>query len=143
MRCAGRSRRRAAACSEDKRGAGERGGVRREFVEKSYPEILETLREGQEIARKILDSMKPRKMAGLEGFSNVLSTNHNHGSCRAGASRENSVVNSDLESHDVDNLFICDASVVPFQCTANPSMPTAAVCSYAWRRMVAKHFSRA
>jgi choline dehydrogenase-like flavoprotein len=87
--------------------------------------------------------MKPKKVYGLEGFPEILSTNHNHGSCRAGASPENSVVNSDLECHDVDNLFIADASVVPFQCTANPSMPTAAVCSHAWRRMVVKHFSRA
>ena len=61
-------------------------------------------------------------------------------SCRAGASRENSVVNSDFESNDVDNLFICYGSVLPAQCRFNPSMPIAAVSAYAWRRIVANHF---
>ncbi len=118
--------------------------VSREFVEKNHPKIIEALQEGHEIGRKIITQMKPRRMFGPnEGIGDRFSTNHQHGTCRAGASRENSVVNSDLESHDVDNLFICDASSVPFQGTANPSMPTAAVCNHAWRRIVVNHFSRA
>jgi choline dehydrogenase-like flavoprotein len=52
-------------------------------------------------------------------------------------------VSSDLESHDVEGLFIADARVIPLQCTANPGMPMAAICSHGWRRMVARHFSRA
>ncbi len=121
----------------------DRGGVYRDYVEKEHPGLLEKLKHGQEIATALVKYMKPRTVEGLSGFPEIFSTNHNHGSCRAGASAENSVVNSDLESHDVDRLFIADASVLPFQCTANPGMPTAAVASYGWRRMVAKHFSRA
>ena len=119
------------------------GGVTKEYLTKNSPETLEYLAAGQEIARKILKEMGPNKVIGGDKLPERFPTNHSHGSCRAGATRENSVVNSDFESHDVDNLFLCDASVIPFQCSANPSMPTAAICNYAWRRMVANHFSRA
>ncbi len=121
----------------------DRGGVHLDLVEKQHPAIVSTLREGQEIARKIVGVLKPLKFSGFAGLPEILSTNHNHGTCRAGASAENSVVNSDLESHDIDRLFIADASTIPFQCTANPGIPAAAVCSYGWRRIVAKHFTRA
>lgn len=121
----------------------DRGGVHRQFLEAHHPRILATLREGREIAGQIARLLKPVRVEGLDALPDVFSTNHNHGTCRAGAARENSVVNSDLESHDVDRLFIADASTIPFQCAANPGMPTAAICSYGWRRIVAKHFTRA
>ncbi len=120
----------------------ERGGVYREYLEKRYPDIMKRLNEGLEVARTIGDHLKPARMDRREKLPEVISTNHNHGSCRAGESAANSVVNSDLESHDVDGLFIADASTIPFQCTANPGIPTAAIVCYGWRRMVAKHFTR-
>jgi choline dehydrogenase-like flavoprotein len=121
----------------------DRGGVHRDYLEQAHPEILATLSDGQDIARKIADVLKPTVTEGLKGgHTEVFSTNHNHCTCRAGVSAENSVVNSDLESHDVDGLFVADASTIPFQCAANPGMPTAAICSYGWRRIVAKHFTR-
>jgi choline dehydrogenase-like flavoprotein len=120
---------------------GSAKSVTREYLAKKHPEIIEFLQEGHELGKKIVQSMGPRKVSGMDGIGERYSTNHQHGTCRAGASSENSVVNSDLESHDVDNLLICDA--VPFQGTANPSMPTAAVCNYAWRRIVGKYFTRA
>lgn len=119
----------------------DRGGVYRTYLLKHHPEILKRLDEGLDVARKIADHLKPLRMDRREEAAEVLSTNHNHGSCRAGASAENSVVNSDLESHDVDGLFIADASVIPFQGTANPGLPTATIVAYGWRRMVANHFS--
>ena len=120
-------------------------GVSREYLLKNnMKQVIEFLEAGHEIGRNIVNYMKPKKVFGLaEGIGDRFGTNHSHGSCRAGASPENSVTNSDFESHDIDNLFICDASSLPFQGTANPSMPTAAVCAYAWRRMVVNHFSRA
>ncbi len=124
-------------------GEAERGGIRSDFIAKNFPAVIETLMEGKEIVEKVVKELAPKKVNYRKTLPEQLGTNHNHGSCRAGASKENSVVNSDLESHDVDNLFICDASVLPFQSRANPSMPTAAVCSHGWRRMVAKHFSHA
>ncbi len=117
--------------------------VPRSLLEKDCPEVIELLREGQAIAKKIVSQMGARKIATDDELPDRFGFSLPTSSCRAGASRDNSVVNSDLESHDVDNLFICDSSVLPCQGGGNLSMPTAAICCYAWRRMVINHFSRA
>ncbi len=118
--------------------------VTRKYLEKHHPEVLEPLREGIEMAKKIIQEMgPPKKMEGAVGIPDEMGGGNWISSCRAGASPDNSVVNSDFESHDIDNLFIADGSVLPYQCRWNPSMPIASVCNYAWRRIVAKHFSRA
>ena len=41
------------------------------------------------------------------------------GSCRAGIDPKTSVVDPYFESHDVDNLFVCDGSVIPRVTTGN------------------------
>jgi choline dehydrogenase-like flavoprotein len=51
-------------------------------------------------------------------------------------------VNAFFESHDVENLLICDASVTPRGTTIGYGAPTATVASFAYRRIVARHFSR-
>ncbi|OFV98810.1 MAG: hypothetical protein A3F68_13470 [Acidobacteria bacterium RIFCSPLOWO2_12_FULL_54_10] len=51
------------------------------------------------------------------------------GTCRAGASRTNSVVDSNCMSHDVSNLMICDASVIPKDVGANPNAMIMAIAS--------------
>jgi len=63
------------------------------------------------------------------------------GSCRAGADRSISVVNSDFESHDVENLLICDGSVLPRIASDGYGAPVATVATYAAQRIVKKHFS--
>ncbi len=124
-------------------GGESEGLITRAYLEKNHPETMEPLREAIEIAKKIMNGIgPPRKMAGDLEVPEQMRAGNWIGSCRAGESRENSVVNSDLESHDVDNLVICDGSVIPSQCRYNPSMPIATVSNYAWRRMVANHFSR-
>ena len=56
---------------------------------------------------------------------------HPQGSCRAGTTKENSVVNEDLMSWDVKNLMICDASVIPNHISSNPNATIMAVASRA------------
>jgi choline dehydrogenase-like flavoprotein len=63
------------------------------------------------------------------------------GSCRAGVDPKISVVNPHFESHDVDNLFICDASVIPRVTTGNSGTPQAAVTAFAAERMIQRRFS--
>ncbi len=46
---------------------------------------------------------------------------HPQGTCRAGASPANSVVDKDCMSHDIQNLMCCDASVIPNHISANPN----------------------
>jgi choline dehydrogenase-like flavoprotein len=51
------------------------------------------------------------------------------------------VVNPHFESHDVDNLLICDASVIPRVTTGNSGTPQASVTVFAAGRIVKRHFS--
>jgi choline dehydrogenase-like flavoprotein len=66
---------------------------------------------------------------------------HQTATTRAGSSAKNSVCSSDFDCHDIDNLMFVSTSVVPrtffWSCG-----PTSVVSAYAWRRMVANHFSR-
>ena len=70
------------------------------------------------------------------------SISHQTSSCRAGESAENSVVNSDFESHDVENLFVSSAAVIPRGNLTLSHIPTSVVAAHTWRRMVENHFSR-
>jgi choline dehydrogenase-like flavoprotein len=54
---------------------------------------------------------------------------------------ETSVVNPSFESHDVDNLFVCDASVIPRVTTGNSGTPQASLSVFAANRIIEKHFS--
>lgn len=65
---------------------------------------------------------------------------HNTGTTRAGSSPENSVCTSDYDCHDIDNLLFTSAATIPrtFFWSAGP---TAINAAYAWRRMIANHFS--
>jgi choline dehydrogenase len=56
---------------------------------------------------------------------------HPQGTCRAGTTKENSVVNEDMMSWDVKNLMICDASVIPDHISSNPNAMIMAVASRA------------
>jgi choline dehydrogenase-like flavoprotein len=51
-----------------------------------------------------------------------LTAFHPLGTCRMGKDPLRSVVGPTHETHDVHNLFICDASAVPGPIGANPQM---------------------
>ncbi len=52
---------------------------------------------------------------------------HQCGTARMGADPGQSVVNADCRAHDLDNLFIVDASVLPTSAAVNPSLTIAAL----------------
>jgi choline dehydrogenase len=56
---------------------------------------------------------------------------HPQGTCRAGTSQSNSVVDTNLMSWDVKNLMCCDASVIPNALSSNPNATIMAVASRA------------
>jgi choline dehydrogenase len=56
---------------------------------------------------------------------------HPQSTCRAGADRRNSVVDTNCMSHDIDNLMCCDASVIPDHISSNPNAMIMAVASRA------------
>ena len=52
---------------------------------------------------------------------------HLMGTCRLGNDPKNSVVNEYCQSHDIPNLFICDASVFVTSTPANPTLTVMAI----------------
>ena len=52
---------------------------------------------------------------------------HQCGTARMGADPATSVVDANLKAHDLDNLYIVDASVLPTSAAVNPSLTIAAL----------------
>jgi hypothetical protein len=109
--------------------------------DRTDPGTLRRLREGHEIGLEILKKMGARKIFESEDGVRVTNVSGISSSCRAGSDRSNSVVNSDFESHDVDDLLICDQSVQPRTASRGYGSPVAMFATYAAQRMVAKYFS--
>ena len=55
------------------------------------------------------------------------SPSHQCGTARMGADPATSVVDTNLKAHDLDNLYIVDASVLPTSAAVNPSLTIAAL----------------
>jgi choline dehydrogenase-like flavoprotein len=69
-------------------------------------------RAGRSLCRAAFPSRKP---------------SHQCGTNRMGADPRTSVVDPNLKAHDLDNLYICDASVLPTSAAVNPSLTIAAL----------------
>jgi choline dehydrogenase-like flavoprotein len=102
-------------------------------------------KEGMEMAREVLEKMGARKITSTQIRVRITSGtagSHKSGSCRAGIDPKTSVVNPYFESHDVDNLFICDGSVIPRVTTGNSGMAVSALAVFAAGRIIERHFKR-
>lgn len=64
---------------------------------------------------------------------------HPQGTCRMGADPERTVVNPKGETHDVKNLYIADASLLPTSIGYNPSETVYALASYVSDQINAAH----
>jgi choline dehydrogenase-like flavoprotein len=107
--------------------------------------VVRRAREGLEIAHGILKEMGASQITSKDIPARINSAtrgSHLVGSCRAGTDPKTSVVNPFFESHDVDNLYICDASVIPRVTTGNTGTPQAAVTVFGAARIVERHFQR-
>lgn len=77
---------------------------------------------------------KTRAVMRKAGFPIVLThtfgrktTSHQCGTARMGNDPKTAVVDTDCRSHDVENLFITDASVLPTSAAVNPALTIAAL----------------
>jgi len=115
------------------------------ILDANHPEVRKRLQEGIDIARDILQKMGAKRISGGKIGGGYIGVETGTADCRAGADKSNSVINSDFESHDVENLFICDGSVMP--CVpavfGQGGSAIAMLACHASQRIVAKHFSRA
>ncbi|MGO1074982.1 GMC oxidoreductase [Inquilinus sp. CA228] len=77
---------------------------------------------------------KTRAVMRRAGFPIVLThtfgrktTSHQCGTARLGSDPKTSVVDTDCRSHDVENLYVTDASVLPTSGAVNPALTVAAL----------------
>lgn len=118
-------------------------GMRGEHVyPRDNPAILGQITKAWNIALDMVHKMSPRPAKVDETPPRSFDILHEVGTCRAGVSRENSVATPDFDSHDVENLMLGSAAVIPTGNHTWAHMPTVTVSCHAWRRMVANHFTR-
>ena len=105
---------------------------------------LRRFREGTAKAQEILRRMGARSITSPPALKITPQTRGEHkvGSCRAGLDPETSVVNPYFESHDVENLLICDGSVIPRVPSGPSGTPQASITVFAADRIIERHFSR-
>ena len=110
-----------------------------------HPIIQKRAAECRELLRTIFQKMGAKEIRE-EKDANVRRTGgiiHEVGACRAGTDRSNSVINSDFECHDINNLFIADCTAVPRQTSLWSGGTVAAVIgTYGAQRIIKNHFSR-
>lgn len=110
--------------------------------DRTNPRVLKRLREGAELVVELYRHMEVRPVKVGAANPTRYGISHETSSCRAGESAANSVVNSDFESHDIENLFVASAAVIPRGNLSLSHIPTCVVAAHAWRRIVTNHFSR-
>ena len=113
----------------------------------SYDEakINATVKEALEMNYAIYEQMemKPVKVGKPSGGeAKNMRPGHQFGTARAGSSPANSVCTSDFDCHDIDNLIIASAAAVPRRTFGLAMIPLCVGAAYAWRRVLANHFSR-
>jgi choline dehydrogenase-like flavoprotein len=67
--------------------------------------------------------------AGAQDILTIDRDAHLVGGCRMGFTPEDSVVSSDHQVWEIDNLFVCDGSVMPTEGSANPALTIMALAS--------------
>ena len=109
--------------------------------ETDHPAVRSRLKEGIEIGIDILRDMGAARWTPPEVLLENIRTPHLASTCRAGVDPKTSVVDSHFQCHDMENLFICDGSVLPRTSIGSLAMAIATVATFAAQRMVEDHFS--
>jgi choline dehydrogenase-like flavoprotein len=81
------------------------------------------MQAGTAVMREILEAAGAQDVVTINRFAHLV------GGCRMGFGREDGVVDRNLRSFAVDNLFITDGSVLPTQGSANPALTIMALAA--------------
>ncbi|HUI27236.1 MAG TPA: GMC family oxidoreductase [Candidatus Kryptonia bacterium] len=73
------------------------------------------------------DSLDAFDTRGVRPNDILVASTHPQSTCKMGEDRRRSVVNSYCQSHDVNNLFVCDMSVFPSSLGTPPQISTASI----------------
>jgi choline dehydrogenase-like flavoprotein len=77
------------------------------------------------------DSLDVFDQRGVRPHEIVIASTHPQSTCKMGKDRRRSVINSYCQSHDLENLFVCDMSVFPTSLGAPPQISTASIADRA------------
>ena len=99
-------------------------GLPRALINFSYGE-----NDNKLIAHGVTKANEIMEAAGGKAAFVVPDTGHLMGGCRMGNDPASSVVNESCQSHDIPNLFICDASVFVTSGGANPTETVMAIAA--------------
>lgn len=92
-----------------------------------YRYTRELRERNQRLRRRIARALAPRhRVRVVTGGANNLNYGHVCGSCRFGESAATSVLDASNRAHDLDNLYVVDASFFPSSGGTNPSLTIAA-----------------
>ncbi|WP_298510415.1 GMC family oxidoreductase [uncultured Kordia sp.] len=92
-----------------------------------YTYSKELKQRTKKLRKLIAKSLSPNlKTTVVTGTKNNINFGHVCGTCRFGNDPKTSVLNADNRAHEVDNLYIVDASFFPSSSGTNPSLTIAA-----------------
>jgi choline dehydrogenase-like flavoprotein len=86
------------------------------------------------------DSLDVFDRRGVRPHEIVVASTHPQSTCKMGEDRRRSVLNSYCQSHDLENLFVCDMSVFPTSLGAPPQISTASIADRAARYIAETRF---
>jgi choline dehydrogenase-like flavoprotein len=89
------------------------------------------MRAARETMETLLEAAGAEELMTIERYAHLV------GGCRMGKDKESGVVDRDLRSFAVDNLFITDGSVLPTQGAANPALTIMALAARAAAHLLA------
>jgi choline dehydrogenase-like flavoprotein len=78
---------------------------------------------GKRVLERIWEAAEAQDVLTIDRYAHLV------GGCRMGSSAEESVVDADHRVWGVQNLFVCDGSVMPTQGSANPALTIMALAS--------------
>ncbi len=99
------------------------------------PELLER----RAIFRRVIRNRLGRWRTLLLGFGPALNYGHSCGTLRFGSDPKTSVLDANCKAHDLDNLYVADASFLPTSMGVNPSLTIAANALRVADVIVARH----
>lgn len=95
----------------------------------------------QETILESIDDLHLIEERGYKLGSLKLASAHPQGGNRMGTDEKTSVVNSECCSHEIKNLYICDASVFPTPLGVNPQLTVMTIASLAAKKIIEKKIS--
>jgi choline dehydrogenase-like flavoprotein len=96
--------------------------TRMQFEYTIQPELMQRRRHFRQAIKKSFRGMQPV----FGGWVPTLNYGHGCGTLRAGLDAQTSVLNGDCRAHEIENLYVADASFFPTSTGVNPSLTIAA-----------------